>query len=64
MIVCDKCGFGHHTTEEARACKSWKETVEACIAAGHPIIHRDWHISSMEWCACGQRTEPRERKVS
>jgi hypothetical protein len=25
MISCDKCGFGHKTFEELRACKSWAE---------------------------------------
>lgn len=29
MITCDKCGFGHKTFEELRACKSWEEIVAA-----------------------------------
>jgi hypothetical protein len=27
MISCDKCGFGHRTFEELKACKSWSEMV-------------------------------------
>lgn len=57
MIACDKCGFGHYTTEEAKACKSWNEIVKDCVAAGHPIVRRDWHMGSNEWCACGQHSE-------
>ena len=25
MISCDKCGYGHLTFEEKKACKSWSE---------------------------------------
>ena len=59
MISCNKCGFGHLTFEELGACKSWGEKVAECVAQGHPIVRREWHFGSLEYCTCGQKSEPR-----
>lgn len=63
MLKCDKCGFGHETIKELNECLSWDEIVKECIRAGHPIIRRDWHFGSNEYCVCGQRNEPRITKT-
>ena len=42
MICCDKCGFGHRTFEELKACKSWSEMVaEEKTAAARDKVDRE-----------------------
>lgn len=36
MITCNKCGFGHKTVEELRACKSWAEMQAEAPAPAQP----------------------------
>lgn len=38
MITCNKCGFGHKTVEELRACKSWAEMQTEAPAPAQPDI--------------------------
>ena len=68
MIRCDKCGFGHRTVQELRACKSWSETVaeeKAENAAHHiPCSHDElkWgrkreYLGGKEIVVCGRCRE-------
>lgn len=46
MIRCDKCGFGHLTSEELRECKSWADQ-------HHPYEHKPHACCSCGWKCTG-----------